>query len=1176
MAIDKNTVAKEAQKFTAKGQYDKAIAEWKKLLRETPHDANLYNTIGDLCLKKNSKAEAVDAYRRAADILAQDGFTSKAIALYKKVLNIDNNQAEVHLALGDMHAEKGLTGNALENYKYVADLYTQQKDMVKALRVYQKMADLNPANLAFRIKLADMYVKQGMNAEASAAYLNAADVHIENNAFKDARQIFEKILAFDSNNKAVYFKAGILYLKEGKFNEACKALKPVYEKDPSNRELADTYAEALSKAGKDQEAEQVIKKVLAEDPSRSDLQEKLYEMYLGKKDYDRALEMASILTTASVGRDDEAGAEGYLKKFIAACPHFSPGRRKLAEFYVAVRRDDDAAQTFLQVAEILSDEGDRDGAKEALDKALDINPGMPEARDLLEHLSSEISRPEVAEEIPEQAFSPVGLEQPHVEPVLNEAADTAYFEIPSNPPAAGPGYEAPAEPASVQELPVETPVVEAAPAVPQEDPSIAEAFTEADVLIKYGLAMKAVEQLEGLARKFPDSTQVRIKLHDVYGDLGQMNKAAAHMLALSDIYAGRGMQNEAQEVLRSALAIAPDNAEVMSRLGMSPQPGSPSETETSDEARVEAVLMDGAGPGLEEPQASDERDRVAAPPRNAEIFGEHEPAPMDMNVFEGLDAEAPESERAAAPSGFEEQLPAETQPPDSELSVSEVGQPLREEPVFTADIAAQEVEPQPQAEEAEEVELEPHAYIEETSPPVEELTAYKKHPGASQEPLQREPEAPIAGPDIDEIWSEAEFYYQQGLFNEAKKHYAKIIGLNPDEARAIDRLSEISREEADTKEFTRLADAVESLEEAITTDNGVKELPLSTSDEDAVRNLMSEIAELKKTKKKPAPVPPPKPMLEVEYIPPPPPKQETPSWRPVAPISEEESRDEISGPPDDVEVGRRFAPPPQLRVTAPSRSSPVNGRSVYNKPAPPAEEEEFFDLGEALQKESAASAPVSKDSSGDFFDLASELRDELSSISVPSRPAAAEEQSLDEIFEEFKRGVEQQTSKEEADTHYNLGVAYKEMGLLDDAIEEFSLTPQGEPKFMHSRYLLGLCYMEKGEYTNAVQEIDYALTYSEGMGEDEKSRSEMRYDLGLAYQGAGNSDAAAREFQIVQRVNPKYRDIAVKIKDLKKGDAISLSQLKGDIEKEISSKFLEEGERIEREEKIRKNEKVRH
>src|SRR5512139_1018355 len=201
MAVDRNAVIKEAQKLAGKGQFDKAIAEWRKLVKDTPHDANIFNTIGDLCLKKNSKTEAVDAYRRAADILAEDGFTSKAIALYKKVLNIDPNQVEVHLKLGDMHAEKGLTGNALENYKVVTEYYTKLNKKAEALSIYQKMADLNPANISFRVKLAGIYAKEGMTAGAVKAYLDAADQHIAKEAFQDARQLFEKILALDAENK---------------------------------------------------------------------------------------------------------------------------------------------------------------------------------------------------------------------------------------------------------------------------------------------------------------------------------------------------------------------------------------------------------------------------------------------------------------------------------------------------------------------------------------------------------------------------------------------------------------------------------------------------------------------------------------------------------------------------------------------------------------------------------------------------------------------------------------------------------------------------------------------------------------------------------------------------------------------------------------------------------------
>jgi tetratricopeptide (TPR) repeat protein len=186
----------------------------------------------------------------------------------------------------------------------------------------------------------------------------------------------------------------------------------------------------------------------------------------------------------------------------------------------------------------------------------------------------------------------------------------------------------------------------------------------------------------------------------------------------------------------------------------------------------------------------------------------------------------------------------------------------------------------------------------------------------------------------------------------------------------------------------------------------------------------------------------------------------------------------------------------------------------------------------------------------------------------------AEEQSLDDIFQEFKRGIEQQTAKEEVDTHYNLGVAYKEMGLLDDAIGEFLMTPENEPKFVQSRYMLGLCYMEKGDYQNAVSAIRNALDHAESQGFHVANLIGMHFDLGLAYQCAGNTGSAADEFQLVVNEDPGYRDAAVRVKELQTGDFISLEQLKDDIEKEISSKFLEEGERIEREEKTRKNARV--
>src|SRR4030067_2981624 len=129
--MDKAAITTAARKFLAKGQIDLAIAEWKKLLGES-NEGNVYNIIGDLYLKKNSKKEAVEAFTKAADIFRKDGFAHKAIALYKKILNLSPSEVDALIALAELNEEKGLTGNAIENFLAAAEIYKKENKTDKA------------------------------------------------------------------------------------------------------------------------------------------------------------------------------------------------------------------------------------------------------------------------------------------------------------------------------------------------------------------------------------------------------------------------------------------------------------------------------------------------------------------------------------------------------------------------------------------------------------------------------------------------------------------------------------------------------------------------------------------------------------------------------------------------------------------------------------------------------------------------------------------------------------------------------------------------------------------------------------------------------------------------------------------------------------------------------------
>src|SRR5262249_29552450 len=73
----------------------------------------------------------------------------------------------------------------------------------------------------------------------------------------------------------------------------------------------------------------------------------------------------------------------------------------------------------------------------------------------------------------------------------------------------------------------------------------------------------------------------------------------------------------------------------------------------------------------------------------------------------------------------------------------------------------------------------------------------------------------------------------------------------------------------------------------------------------------------------------------------------------------------------------------------------------------------------------------------DSFDIAEQLANELSDVPAPS--SHEEMIDVESVFAQFKKGVAAQISPEDSDTHFDLGIAYKEMGLTDDAISEFEL-----------------------------------------------------------------------------------------------------------------------------------------
>ncbi len=233
------------------------------------------------------------------------------------------------------------------------------------------------------------------------------------------------------------------------------------------------------------------------------------------------------------------------------------------------------------------------------------------------------------------------------------------------------------------------------------------------------------------------------------------------------------------------------------------------------------------------------------------------------------------------------------------------------------------------------------------------------------------------------------------------------------------------------------------------------------------------------------------------------------------------------------------APSPHPSPTA-EPAVPIDSEFVSYEELGSLLEEEMQKAGEAPRR-AAPSAPAPVVDEGNlfadeqqFFNLAEELEKELADEApAPVAPVMAgpegEEASLEEIFREFKKGVEQQLSAEDYETHFNLGIAYKEMGLIDEAIGEFQLASKDPGRSVECCSMLGLCFLEKGMPQLAIK------WYRKGLESPDVKEMEtigLLYDLGCVYQSTGEVESAYRTFLEVYGLNTNYRDVVHRVKDL--------------------------------------------
>ena len=144
---------------------------------------------------------------------------------------------------------------------------------------------------------------------------------------------------------------------------------------------------------------------------------------------------------------------------------------------------------------------------------------------------------------------------------------------------------------------------------------------------------------------------------------------------------------------------------------------------------------------------------------------------------------------------------------------------------------------------------------------------------------------------------------------------------------------------------------------------------------------------------------------------------------------------------------------------------------------------------------------------------------------------------LAELFEEFRVAEEEDTELEDFETHYNMGTAYKEMDLLDEAVQEFQTSvalvkpSDGTSRYLQCCNMLGHCFVQKGLPEAAIMWFKKGLS-APGHSEDEYQA--LRYELAGAYEELGDIEQAKQHYTEVYGVDVNYREVGDKLRTLKK------------------------------------------
>ena len=294
MPFDRVGTLRAAEKQLRLGKLDAAIAEYRKVVDEQPNDWNTANTLGDLYYRAGQTDKAVALYGRIADHFAGQGFSSKAAALYKKILKIKPDEERAIWLLGEISVEQGLMLEARSYFVALADRRRGRGDKRGEAEARIKLGDLDGADLEARLAGARARAELG-DAKLAATKLQqaAADLQ-EKGKDNEAFRLLSEAAKFDPDDSALQRTLLQAHLARGDVESARQHAR-------SAAELKDVAGQLFSQ-GREEDGVMLLAAAAELDPADSGVRGDLARRLLSRGDVDGA---RAMLTSEVAGSDPE-------------------------------------------------------------------------------------------------------------------------------------------------------------------------------------------------------------------------------------------------------------------------------------------------------------------------------------------------------------------------------------------------------------------------------------------------------------------------------------------------------------------------------------------------------------------------------------------------------------------------------------------------------------------------------------------------------------------------------------------------------------------------------------------------------------------------------------------------------------------------------------------------------